>query len=368
MANPIKRGESGSQVSSWNPSSSSVAQTSSTLAPYGLKLQQTITETKRTENIVSISGSGVFVTVYCVNSFAVGQTVTISGVTPDVYNITGVVASLQSFATGFCNAITIASTATGTYVSGGTITSGSLALPPVPFVYAIIAGAGGGGGFSSGGAGAVVWGWTRASNGCIVGVPGTGFGGYTRYGHLIAGGGGSGGNPGSQGSAGGANGNGSANYYAIPGGSAGNASSNGGVGSGAGGGWAASNNGGLAGNGISGGGGGSATGGGSQTNTGANGGNGLAGGGGGAAYNNTGLRLPGDGGTGFNFATNAPSTGGKGWAGVSGSFGVGGGGGGIGGNGIDGRFGGTGGLGGGGGGGTLNGISFGGAGLIYLYW
>ena len=45
MANPIKRGESGSQVSSWNPTSSAASSLVSTIVPYGLTLQRTILTT-----------------------------------------------------------------------------------------------------------------------------------------------------------------------------------------------------------------------------------------------------------------------------------------------------------------------------------
>ena len=45
MANPIRRGEVSSQVSSWQPSSNTItpSQQTSAFIPYGLTLQQTIT-------------------------------------------------------------------------------------------------------------------------------------------------------------------------------------------------------------------------------------------------------------------------------------------------------------------------------------
>jgi hypothetical protein len=62
----------------------------------------------------------------------------------------------------------------------------------ITFVYAIAVGGGGGGNASgSGGAGGVAWGWTLANSTCIVGTGGNnGIGNYTRYGNIIAGGGG----------------------------------------------------------------------------------------------------------------------------------------------------------------------------------
>lgn len=77
-----------------------------------------------------------------------------------------------------------------------TITSGTSVTIPndVNVVFAIVIGAGGGakGGNSDsgGGAGGIVWGWTYAANTCIIGASSrTASGGYSRYGHLIAGGG-----------------------------------------------------------------------------------------------------------------------------------------------------------------------------------
>ena len=78
----------------------------------------------------------------------------------------------------------------------------SVTIPAgITFVYAIAVGGGGGStgnttGSSGGGAGGIAWGWTIASSSCVVGAgglnSGTTNGGYTRYGNVIAGGGGSG--------------------------------------------------------------------------------------------------------------------------------------------------------------------------------
>lgn len=79
-----------------------------------------------------------------------------------------------------------------------TITSsGSVSIPSgITWVYVVMTGAGGGGSAGGGGGGgALSWGWTLASNTCIIGTSSAGIdGGFTRYGHIIAGGGGRGGN------------------------------------------------------------------------------------------------------------------------------------------------------------------------------
>ena len=77
-----------------------------------------------------------------------------------------------------------------------TITSsGAVTIPAgIPFVYVIMTGGGGGSNTTGtgGGGGGVSWGWTLANSICIVGAGGAAItiGGYTRYGHIIAGGGG----------------------------------------------------------------------------------------------------------------------------------------------------------------------------------
>jgi hypothetical protein len=70
-------------------------------------------------SITNISGSGTTVTVTVgtsfIRPFTVGRSVTITGVDPVAYNITGTVASVSNGAGTF----TITNAATGTYVSGG---------------------------------------------------------------------------------------------------------------------------------------------------------------------------------------------------------------------------------------------------------
>jgi hypothetical protein len=69
--------------------------------------------------ITNISGDGTTVTVTTSSWhwLMVGQTVTIIGVNPTAYNITGTVASVQTAT----NVFTITNAATGSYVSGGTV-------------------------------------------------------------------------------------------------------------------------------------------------------------------------------------------------------------------------------------------------------
>jgi len=258
----------------------------------------------------------------------------------------------------------------------------SVTIPAgINFVYAIAVGGGGGGIIAgSGGAGGVAWGWTLATSSCVVGAGGTNAqGGYTRYGNVIAGGGGVGNQAGIIGGAGGGGstgvaGAGSTNYWGIPGGAglAGSVGTKGISGGGAGGGGGTSTNAtaGAGGDGISGGGGGRCETTGSGTNTGGNGGNGLVGGGGGNATVSTGTRIGGTGGNGINILTGAQTTGGAGTTGTN-TNGGGGGGAGIAGNGTaaSGLNGGAGGLGGGGGGqGATASNQTGGAGILYLFY
>jgi hypothetical protein len=88
-------------------------------------------------------------------------------------------------------------------LSSGAVTVPSQIIP----VFAIVIGAGGsptGGNIGAGGAGGIVWGWTYAANTCTVGGANDGSdGGFSRYGHIIAGGGGTQGFPGILGSGGG---------------------------------------------------------------------------------------------------------------------------------------------------------------------
>jgi surface protein len=72
--------------------------------------------------ITNVSGNGTTVTVTVgtanISPFVAGRSVTITGVTPVAYNISGTVASVNTGAGTF----TITNAATGTYVSGGTAT------------------------------------------------------------------------------------------------------------------------------------------------------------------------------------------------------------------------------------------------------
>ena len=78
----------------------------------------------------------------------------------------------------------------------------SVTIPDgITFVYAIAVGGGGGATQNNaGGAGGVAWGWTIASPYCVVGAGGVSStaGGFTRYGNVMAGGGGQGGPRGSR--------------------------------------------------------------------------------------------------------------------------------------------------------------------------
>lgn len=127
--------------------------------------------------ITNAAGTGTTVTYICNNNFTPGLSVTITGVNPGVYNITGVVASATP------TSFKILNTPAGTYITGGTVLANAY------------------GGMGGGGAGAFSAGWTWASNTCIVGAGGTGGnagisassgGGNTVYGMVIAGGGGRG--------------------------------------------------------------------------------------------------------------------------------------------------------------------------------
>ena len=70
----------------------------------------------------------------------------------------------------------------------------SVTIPAgINFVYAIAVGGGGGAGNgAASGAGGIAWGWTVATSSCVVGTGGAvnAAGNYTRYGNVIAGGGG----------------------------------------------------------------------------------------------------------------------------------------------------------------------------------
>ena len=269
----------------------------------------------------------------------------------------------------------------------------SVTIPSgITWVYVICVGGGGSTGSSfvscpGAGAGGIAWGWTLATSSCVVGAGGASpvypnngnTGGYTRYGHIIAGGGAQGNTASSggvagilgSGASGGAGGNqsggdGGRNYWAIPGGAAGASASVGNNGSGGGGGGAnlsAANPslGGKGGDGISGAGGG--YGGGTTNALGGNGGSGIIGGGGGSANAGTGITnvQGGTGGNGINILTGAVTTGAT-LASASGfgGYSSGGGGGGCAGN----ASGVNGGLGGGGGGHQ----GAGGDGILYIFY
>jgi hypothetical protein len=351
MPNPIRRGQSGSEISGQTQSSNQTPWSNTHfILPYGLRFQQAVGQS----TITNISGNGTTVTYTAANNYSAGHQVSIYNVNPNAYNLQNVtVASTSS------TQFTVTNSATGTYVSGGVVQKTGTTAVTIPagitFVYAICVGGGGGeptnqaqGG---GGGGGVAWGWTLANSSSFIGAGGLNqtnatSGGYTRYGNIIAGGGGAStsGVPflGGGGIGGPNNSAGATNYWGIPGGGI-NTS-----GSGAGGGSNSSVNG-TAGNngasGISGGGGGNSAFAGVLANVGGNGGNGLTGGGGGRAFNSTLSNTNGVGGKGFNILTGvvttntANGTAGGGIAGNASGF--------------------TGGLGGG---------AHGGAGVIYLFY
>jgi hypothetical protein len=356
MANPSRRGQVSGPVSGQirGDEDTPFANTSSIL-PYGLRLQQKVGMV----DITNVTASGGTVTYTAANNYSAGNTVSISYVNPVAYNLKAV-----TIASASSTQFTVTNAATGTYVSGGIAQrTGEIAVTipaGIAFVYAIAVGGGGSGSSNAGGnAGAVSWGWTLATSSCVIATPAAiaNAGTYTRYGNIIATGGGT------------ASAAGPTNYWGIPGGGTGVAPTRlGGTGSNAGGGGSTFTNGVAGGNGgigISGGGGGQSITAGAGTNTGGNGGSGLAGGGGGRASNSSTLNIGGSGGNGINILTGEITLGS---AGISGVNGFSGGGGGVAGKGEDiiGSRAGDGGLGGGGGG---NGsVAFGGAGILYLFY
>jgi len=365
MANPNRRGQAGSPVSTGLQGDTITPwANTSWILPHGLSLQQKVGQAV----ITNVSASAGTVTYTAANNYSAGNVVSIYDVSPNAYNLQRV-----TIASASSTQFTVTNAATGTFVSGGVAQRTGAVPVTIPagitWVYVILAGAGGGaggGGVGSGGpgAGGVAWGWTLASSVCIIGASGSVSqdpGGFTRYGHIIAGGGApcapnngansavglGGGGGGSSANAGSGNGgNGATNYYALAGG-AGAVSRDGGIGAGGAGG---GNHAGIGtankgGDGISGGGGGA-----SSTVGGGNGGSGLAGGaGGGRTTGNC-----GNGGNGVNVLTGETTTG---TAGTSSQIGTGGG---ILGNASTN----IGGLGGGGGG---SGVS-GGAGVVLLFY
>ena len=346
------------QVSNWHPATNEVSPTTfrSVYNPHGLTLRHRILG----GTVTNVSGNGTTVTYTCNNNFVAGDRVSIIDVVPAAYNLTNV-----AVATASSTQFTVTNSATGTFVSRGNVFSYFVIPTGIEWVYAVVAGGGGReNSWSGGGAGGVAWGWTTASNKCIVNSGAGGwitgsYGGFTRYGHIMAGGGGTGANIGwlGGGAGGGSSGvSGATNMYGMPGG----------VGSGATGGVVppgVAGGGGsfppfTGGSGISGGGGGSS---GSLLVAAGNGGSGMAGGGGGGSQNISGVIL-GRGGDGYGI-DGTIYTGGA--AGTAGSL-QGGGGAGIAGNGQSGASGGAGGLGGGGAGGVTSGP--GGNGIAYLFY
>jgi hypothetical protein len=265
MASPLKRGQSGNQVTNQFPSTAKHTPSDlvSTFVPHGLRLQQKVGQVV----ITNVTAAGGTVTYTAANNYSAGDVVSIYYVNPTAYNLFNVtVASASS------TQFTVTNGATGTYVSGGIAQRTGFQSVTIPtginWVYTVMVGGGGAGANGRGGAGGgVAWGWTLAQSTCRIAAA-FGYGGteYTRYGHIIAGwGGGSNINPILGGGGAQDGGNGATNYWGMPGG----ASNTSGAGRpGAGGGYGTSGGG----DGISGGGGGS------QTNTFGNGGSGLVGG------------------------------------------------------------------------------------------
>jgi len=383
MSNPIRRGQAGSPVSG-GMQGNNVTPFANThfILPYGLNLQQTLWG-----NIISTTtasgGYATHTTTYN-HLFVPNQSVTIAST-----SIAGYSGTFTIYDTPTATTFRIATATTGASTGG---TAAPITLPTsipagITFVYAIAIGGGGGGttgtAGSSGCAGAISWGWTLATSSCAVGFSGIGnvnggLAGYTRYGHIMA----VGGQPSTGGGAtsfGGYLNQLAANYFGMPVGANGSATSfNGNNGSHGGGGYGQYGAGGTStagngGNGISGGGGGTAgITGVSTAATAGNGGSGFAGGGGGAVTGTTGSRTGGNGGSGNSILTpTVVYTGGTGTTGT-GTAGAGGGGAGVAGNGSNasGNNGGNGGLGGGGGGASnASGTSsYGGAGILYLFY
>ena len=361
MANPNRRGQAGSPVSTGSIGSSTTPwANTSWILPHGLQLQQKVGQAV----ITNVSASAGTVTYTAANDYSAGNVVSIYDISPNAYNLQRV-----TIASATSTQFTVTNAATGTFVSGGVAQRTGVVPVTIPagvtWVYVILAGAGGGAGgtgVGSGGpgAGGVAWGWTLASSVCVIGGSGSVVnepGGYSRYGHIAAGGGAA--TQGNNGSAaafglggagcgsssnagGGGGGAGTTNFYGMPGGATTAAGADGIIGAGGSGG---GNRGNKGGDGISGGGGGAGF-----TGSGGNGGSGLAGGSGGGYASG----VCGNGGTGINVLTGAITTG---TSGTSSQVGTGGG---ILGNASANR----GGLGGGGGGTVVSG----GAGVVLLFY
>jgi hypothetical protein len=121
--------------------------------PHGLKLRQTIYETKATYGIINAVASGNYITYTCVNFYKPGQTVTITGIAsnnnPSATANTGFNINNAIILSVTNTSFTVASTLaiTETYTSGGNVTSGSVVIPSnIKRVYAVCIGGGGGGG------------------------------------------------------------------------------------------------------------------------------------------------------------------------------------------------------------------------------
>lgn len=74
--------------------------------------------------ITNVSGNGTTVTYTANNNYSAGMIVTITGVDPGAYNLTGV-----TIATASATQFTVTNSATGTYVSGGTASAKTAANP-----------------------------------------------------------------------------------------------------------------------------------------------------------------------------------------------------------------------------------------------
>jgi hypothetical protein len=110
MANPNRRGQVGSEVST-NMQSGNYTPWANTHfnLPYGLRFQQVVGQA----TITNVTASGGVVTFTAKNNYSVGNLVSIYNVNPVAYNLQNlpiVSASSTQFA--------ISSAATGTYISG----------------------------------------------------------------------------------------------------------------------------------------------------------------------------------------------------------------------------------------------------------
>jgi hypothetical protein len=121
--------------------------------PYGLKLRQTIFETKATYQVVNAVAFGQYINYTCVNFYKPGQTVTITGIAsnnnPSAIANTGFNINDAVILSVTSTSFTVASTlpATNLSTSIGSVTSGSIVIPSnIKRVYAVCIGGGGSGG------------------------------------------------------------------------------------------------------------------------------------------------------------------------------------------------------------------------------